>query len=85
MKKLIIISALFCVIETHANSIESATGKEINVFDGWTGQFFTLLKGSNGELAIRHRKFGSGIHITSEKIHKVTKKKFVCSRISNRL
>lgn len=75
MKKFIIISTLLWPLETHAIPIESAIGKEINVFDGWTGQSFTLLNGGNGSLQIRHRKFGSGIYIISEKQYAVTKEK----------
>jgi hypothetical protein len=43
------------------------------VSDSWAGQSFTLSADKNGTLTIRHKIFGSGVAVVSEKNYPVDK------------
>ncbi len=56
-----------------AKPFEKKLGKEIVVSDSWGGQSFTLSADKKGTLTIRHKIFGSGVAVVSEKNYPVEK------------
>jgi hypothetical protein len=67
---------LFLVIFSYsalATPFDKVMGKEIIVSDSWVGQSFTLDADKNRDLIIRHKIFGSGVAVVSEKMYPVEK------------
>lgn len=74
MKLPLFLILLVCGSLAFAKPIDDILGEELIVSNGWAGESFTFLKELGGLVIVRHKVFGSGVEVVSERDYPVTLK-----------